>query len=164
VTNDDPEIRFVSVLAVPYSDQSEGLTLDRRVIERSEDTVISTLGYQPGTTHYRVLDITKTKTIDPRDVKFSREEVDVAPSAPSKPIPTPTVSPQSQWEYASDAEESEESEDQEEGPTLPTPERVKLPDDNIVNLCCPRYPGWVYEEEPLSTDHQHLVRDPRMLM
>jgi hypothetical protein len=92
-----------------------------------------------------VLDITKTKTIDSRDVKFSREEVDVAPSPPSKPIPTPTVSPQSQWEYASDAEESE---DEEEGPTLPTPERVEPPDDNIVNPPCPRYPGWVYEEEP----------------
>jgi hypothetical protein len=80
------------------------------------------LGYQPGTTHYRLLDATGTKTIESWDVKFSREEVDTTAPGQNKVAPRPTLRTQSQWELESDVEDiGEDDGEDEEAPPAEVP-------------------------------------------
>ena len=102
------------------------------------------LGYQPGTSYYRLLDVITTKTVQSRDVTFT--EGGRSPSTPITPttplLPRkPTV--QNQWE--SDHEDNvTEDEEEEEARARERPAIQPA----VHGPPALHHPGWAYEEDP----------------
>jgi hypothetical protein len=115
------------------------------------------LGYQPGTTYYRLLDIITGKTVESRDVKFSKP--DMKPPQPAKNVPHLKQAAEKQCEVESGGEE-DVGEEEDEVPLAQVPRPVTPPAEDIPANDEPvqQYPGWARASEWLSiarTRHPH---------